>query len=63
MAKECNCYMLTCPTLLGNNDNHHNNDYAITFITNKVMIRGKKINQLTKVPFFFLRRIKHHWNK
>lgn len=53
--------MLMCPTIFGNNEYHHNNDYAITVIANKVMLRGKAANQLTKVPFF--RGIKHQWNK
>lgn len=61
MAKESNYHMLMCPTIFRNNDNHHNNDYAITVIANKVMLRGEAANQLTKVPFF--RGIKHQWNK
>lgn len=50
-----------CPTVLGNNDNHHNNDYAIIVTANKVMLRGELANQLTKVQYF--RGIKHYWNK
>lgn len=61
MAKESNYEVLACPTIFGNNDYHHNNDYAITVIANKVMLRSEVANKLTKVPFF--RGIKHQWNK
>ena len=53
MTKESNCYVLMCPILFGNNDNHHNNGCVIEFnIANKTMIRGEAVNQLTEVSFF-----------
>lgn len=38
------------PYMYGNN-NHHNNDYAIIETDNKVMLRGKAVNQLNRLPF------------